>query len=92
MTAAPLPLPATLANATLDAQGAVRALATASRFDLSALPQGALAYLVARAVQEHSVRFLLLAPDAESASKLDADLRFFLQGAQAPDGGGRMRR
>ncbi len=74
---------ATLANATLDVGDAVRALGTAERADFSSLPQGALAYLLARAIRDHGIRLVVLTPDAESAQKLEADLRFFVEGGAA---------
>ena len=61
----------------------MRALAGKQRVDLGPLPRGALALLVARAVEEHGRRVLLLVPDAETGQKLEADLRFFLDATQS---------
>jgi transcription-repair coupling factor (superfamily II helicase) len=71
------PLTEQLAGASADAQAAVRAIATRARVDLATLPRGALALLLAQAAREHDRRFLIVVPDAETAAKLDADLRCF---------------
>jgi transcription-repair coupling factor (superfamily II helicase) len=72
-----LPLSSQLANASADAQAAVRALATRPRVDFGPLPRGALALLLARAAREHGRRFIVVVPDAVSGTRLEADLRFF---------------
>ena len=77
-----LPLTEQLAGASADAYAATRAIARENRVDLATLPRGALALLLAQAAHEHDRRFLVLTPDAQTAQKLEADLRFF-----AADGG-----
>jgi transcription-repair coupling factor (superfamily II helicase) len=72
-----LPLTEQLAGASTDAHAVTRAIARENRVDLATLPRGALALLLAQAAQEHERRFLVLTPDAQTAQKLEADLRFF---------------
>jgi transcription-repair coupling factor (superfamily II helicase) len=79
------PLTRQLETPSADAQAVVRALASRDRLDLAALPLGGLALLLARAATEHAQRFLLLVPDAQTATKLEADLRFFAGSSAEPD-------
>ncbi len=65
-----------LAASSGDVQEAVRALANRDRVDLSTLPLGALAMLLHEAGQSGR-RFAVIAPDAATAARLEADLAFF---------------
>ncbi len=75
-----------LAGASADTRALVRALGSEVRLDLATLPRGSLALLLARAAREHGRRMLVVVPDAQSAAKLEADLRFFIGGSADPDG------
>ena len=79
------PLTEQLAGASDDAQAVVRALSMRDRVDLATLPRGCLALLLAQASREHSRRFLVVTPDADSAAKLEADLRCFVGADDARD-------
>ena len=78
-----LSLGAERAHASADAGAVVRALGGSERVDLGPLPRGALALLLARAIEEHGRRVLVLVSDAETGQKLEADLRFFLDAVES---------
>jgi transcription-repair coupling factor (superfamily II helicase) len=78
-----LPLTVELEGSPTDALAVARALASQPRVDLASLPRGGLALLLAQAASMAARRFLVLVPDPETGAKLEADLRFFIDGGAA---------
>ncbi len=72
------PLAAGLARASARTNDALHALAKARRVDLSGLPPGASALLLARHIRDAGRPLLVVTPDAESARRAAGDLAFFL--------------
>ncbi len=69
-----------LESAPTDMRRIVAALTGQARADLSGLPGGVLAYALSSAVRAApKSRFLVVVPDGAAASKLEADLAFFLR-------------
>src|SRR5690349_6621444 len=68
-----------LESAPADMRRVLAGLSSNARADLAGLPGGALAYALAAAMRATpGLRFLIAVPDGASASKLEADLAFFL--------------
>jgi len=62
-----------------DLDSILAAMLTGGRCDLAGLPHGAAALLLARRIAAGGEPLLVLTPDAESAARLEGDLRFFTQ-------------
>lgn len=88
MESATFSLARQLEHAPADLKRVVAALSQGeaqSRADLAGLPSGALAFALAAALREGGKPFLAVVPDTAAASKLEADLAFFLGEARASE-------
>jgi len=88
MESATFSLARQLEHAPADLKRVVAALSQGeapSRADLAGLPSGALAFALAAALRAGGKPFLAVVPDTAAASKLEADLAFFLGEARASE-------